>query len=47
MPHVSGGHLRGFADCGDVTERRAFLAERRGEPCGSGRRDVDSRGGWL
>src|SRR5207247_7058631 len=20
MPHVSGGHLRGFAECGDVTE---------------------------
>jgi len=19
MPHVSGGHLRGFAECGDVT----------------------------
>src|SRR6058998_202218 len=30
-----------------TTFRRAFLAERRGEPCGSGRRDVDSRGGWL
>src|SRR5207249_2295183 len=35
-----------YRDSG-LVQRRAFLAERRGEPCGSGRRDVDSRGGWL
>ncbi len=32
---------------GNVTVQGAFLDERRGEPCRSGRRDVDSRGGCL
>src|SRR5437879_9026258 len=47
MPQVSGGHLRGFPDCGDVTAWRfMFTRARAAQVCRSFSEAGENKRGW-